>query len=118
MEEQGKAPELRTLADSHSLPAQRYYNRWCMAYGADKELFADAIAIGMLPPNRIKWCRYEWQTNEYAFEQLIEPFIDQPMKQKVAAKQWFMFESPVAAKMNGPLHESVDSRKDREKMPK
>jgi hypothetical protein len=27
MEEQSKAPELRLLADTHSLPAQRYYNR-------------------------------------------------------------------------------------------
>jgi len=102
MEEQGKAPELRTLADSHSLPAVRYFNRWCMAYGADKELFADAIELGMLPQNRVRWCRYEWQSNEYAFEQLIEPYIDQSMKKTVASKHWFMFESPVAATMNAP----------------
>jgi hypothetical protein len=35
LEEQRKAPELRLLADTHSLPAQRYFNRWCFAYGAD-----------------------------------------------------------------------------------
>jgi len=102
MDEQGKAPELRTLADSHSLPAQRYFNRWCMAYGADQELFADAIDLGMLPPNRVRWCKYEWQSNEYAFQQLIEPYVDHEMKQKVMAKHWFMFESPVAATMNAP----------------
>ena len=99
MDEQGKAPELRTLADSHSLPAQRYFNRWCMAYGADQELFADAIELGMLPPNRVKWCKYEWQSNEYAFQQLIEPYVDYEMKQKVMAKHWFTFESPVSATM-------------------
>ena len=102
MEEQGKAPELRTIADLHSLPAQRYYNRWCMAYGADQELFADAIDTGMLPPNRVKWCKYEWQSNEYAFQQLIEPYIDQDMKKVVASKHWFMFETPVSATMVKP----------------
>jgi hypothetical protein len=102
MEEQGKAPELRTIADSHSLPAQRYYNRWCMAYGADQELFADAIHTGMLPPNRVKWCKYEWQSNEYAFQQLIEPYIDPELKKAVKAKSWFKFETPVAATMVKP----------------
>jgi hypothetical protein len=102
MEEQGKAPELRTIADSHSLPAQRYYNRWCMAYGANQEIFGDAIEIGMLPPNRVKWCKYEWQSNEYAFQQLIEPYIDQDMKKVVKSKHWFMFETPVAATFNKP----------------
>jgi hypothetical protein len=82
MEEQGKAPELRTIADSHSLPAQRYYNRWCMAYGYDKELFADAIDIGMLPPNRVRWCRWEWDTNSDAFVRLIKPYIDQDLLKK------------------------------------
>jgi len=101
-EEHGKAPELISIADSHSLPAQRYYNRWCLAYGYDKDLFADAIEIGMLPPNRVRWCRWEWDTNEEAFKKLIAPFIDQDMKQKVLAKRWFQFESPVSATMVRP----------------
>ena len=107
MDEQGKAPELRTLADSHSLPAQRYFNRWCMAYGADQEMFADAIELGMLPPNRVKWCKYEWQSNEYAFQQLIEPYVDFELKRKVMAKHWFMFESPVSATMVKPKTQQV-----------
>jgi hypothetical protein len=101
-EEHGKAPELSAIADSHSLPAQRYYNRWCLAYGYDKELFADAIEIGMLPPNRVRWCRWEWDTNQEAFQRLIKPFIDQEMKQKAASKRWFQFESPVSATMVRP----------------
>jgi hypothetical protein len=97
MEEQGKAPELRLLADTHSLPAQRHFNRWCMAYGADPVLFADAISFGMLPKSRAKHCRYEYQTNQYAFRKLISPYIDEEMKQKVLARKWFQFETPVAA---------------------
>jgi len=97
MEEQGKAPELRLLADTHSLPAQRHFNRWCMAYGADPVLFADAISFGMLPQSRAKHCRYEYQTNEYAFRKLISPYIDEDLKREVMARKWFQFETPVAA---------------------
>ncbi len=97
MEEQGKAPELRLLAATHSLPAQRHFNRWCMAYGADPVLFGDAISFGMLPESRAKHCRYEYQTNQYAFRKLISPYIDEDMKQKVLAQKWFQFETPVAA---------------------
>lgn len=97
MDEQGKAPELRLLADTHSLPAQRHFNRWCMAYGADPVLFADAISFGMLPKSRAKHCRYEYQTNQYAFKKLISPYIDEEMKQQVLSKKWFVFETPVAA---------------------
>jgi hypothetical protein len=103
MEEQSKAPELRLLADTHALPAQRYYNRWCMAYGADPELFGDAMALGMLPQHRARGCRYEWLTNEFAFKTLIAPYIDQKLKEKVLAQKWFTFESAaMAAKMSKP----------------
>ena len=110
MEEQGKAPEARTLADAHSLPAQRYFNRWCLAYGMDQELFADAIELGMLPAGRVKWCRWEWSTNEDAFKRLVEPYIDQELKAKVKAKQWFTFESSVAATMAKPPRVAADVR--------
>lgn len=89
IDEQGKAPELHLLADTHSLPAQRYFNRWCMAYGADPILFADAIGNGMLPQSRAKHCRYEYQTNEFAFKTLISPYIDKKLKQDVLARNWF-----------------------------
>jgi hypothetical protein len=97
MEEQKKAPELVFMADTHSLPAQRYFNRWCMAYGADPVLYADAIDLGMLPKNRSGICSYEYKTNEFAFKTLVAPYIDQTLKEKVMAKHWFTFESPVAA---------------------
>jgi hypothetical protein len=103
MEEQSKARELRLLADTHSLPAQRYFNRLCMAYGADPELFGDVIQLGMLPQHRARGCRYEWLTNEFAFKTLIAPYIDQNLKEKVLAQHWFTFESTaVASRMNKP----------------
>ena len=109
-EKKMKVPEATTLADAHSLPAQRYFNRWCLAYGMDQELFADAIALGMLPAGRVRWCRWEWSTNEDAFKRLVEPYIDQELKQKVLAKQWFTFESSVAATMAMPPRVATDAR--------
>jgi hypothetical protein len=35
--------QLSQFADVHALPAQRYFNVLCMAYGEDPNLFADAI---------------------------------------------------------------------------
>ena len=100
--EKGKSPKPDELADAHSLLAQRHFTRWCLAYGADKDLFSDAVENGVLPPNRVKWCRYEWATNAYAFEQLIEPYIDSVQKEVVKLKRWFPFESAFPAKMVRP----------------
>ena len=99
LDEQGKAPEMRLLADTHGLPAQRYFNRLCMAYGFDQVLFADAVTLGTLPESRARNCRYEYKTNEYAFKSLIAPYIDQEMLKQIKAKTWFEFESPAAATM-------------------
>lgn len=112
LEEQGKAPELRLIADTHDLPAQRYFNRWCMAYGMDPELFADAISTGMLPQSRAKRCRYEYRTNDFAFKTLIAPYFDETLRQKVLARTWFDFESPAAATMTAPAHGLTDAQKD------
>jgi hypothetical protein len=96
-DDQGKAPELRLMGDAHSLPAVRYFNRLCMAYGFDPELYAAAKTVGGLPETRAKNCRYEYKTNEYAFRTLITPYIDQELLKKVKAKKWFEFESPLPA---------------------
>jgi hypothetical protein len=112
LEEQGKAPELRLIADTHDLPAQRYFNRWCMAYGMNPELFADAISTGMLPESRAKRCRYEYRTNDFAFKTLIAPYFDETLRQKVLAKAWFDFESPVAATMTAPAHGLTETQRD------
>jgi hypothetical protein len=100
--QKGKNPEYDELADAHSLLAQRHFNRWCLAYGADKELFSDAVDNGVLPENRARWCRYEWATNAWAFEKLIEPYIDPVQKEVVKLKRWFPFESAFPARMVRP----------------
>lgn len=38
-----------SFADEHGTPAQRLYNLLCVAYGSDKELFADILDKGFLP---------------------------------------------------------------------
>ena len=101
-EEQAKTGELSVLADSHSLPAQRFFNKWCMAYGSDKELFADAVELGMLPAHRLKWCRWEWVTNEDAFKRLIMPYVDKEMLKKNKGRQWFKFQASAADTMTAP----------------
>jgi hypothetical protein len=93
---QNEAPELRLLAASHSLPAQRHFNRWCLAYGFDPVLFADAVTRNMMPRSRAANCRYEYLTNERAFNALIMPYIDQDLMRKVLEKKWFSFESDAA----------------------
>lgn len=111
-EEQSKAPELRLIADTHDLPAQRYFNRWCMAYGADPVLFADATSVGKLPESRSKRCRYEYRTNDFAFKTLVAPYFDETLRQKVLAKTWFAFESPAASTMLAPAQSPPDADKD------
>ena len=101
-EEQAKTSELTALADSHSLPAQRFFNKWCMAYGSDTELFADAVELGMLPPNRLRWCRWEWDTNEDAFKRLIMPYVDKDMLKKNKGRQWFKFQASAADTRSAP----------------
>lgn len=112
LEEQSKAPELRLIADTHDLPAQRYFNRWCLAYGMDPALFADATSTGKLPEGRAKRCRYEYRTNEFAFKTLIAPYIDQPLRQQVLAKTWFHFDSPAAVTMIAPPQGLAESEKE------
>ena len=64
------------FADVHELPAQRYFNVLCMAYGSDPILFADAVEKWRLPEKRAKNCRYEYRRFEYGFLKLIDPYID------------------------------------------
>ena len=95
-QEQEKHPSLRTLADMHSLPAVRYFNRWCMAYGMDPVLFADAIELGLLSPGRASHCRYEYSYNADAFKRLITPYLDPDFVQEVRSRKWFEFDTPFA----------------------
>jgi hypothetical protein len=70
------------FSDEHSLPAQRAYNVLCIAYGADKTLFADVVELEFLPKKRADICSYEYEDLTFAMTKLIGPHIDQ----QVAAK--------------------------------
>jgi hypothetical protein len=83
--------ELSRFADVHELPAQRYFNVLCMAYGEDPNLFADAITDWHLPETRAKNCKYEYLRFQYAFRALIQPYLDWELCQKVKLAKLLAF---------------------------
>ena len=80
------------FADEHGLPAQRFYNVLCMAYGADSKLFADLVDKGYLPKERAENCADEYDQVVRALNKLIGPYIDQTRAKRVRAKQWLRFD--------------------------
>ena len=87
----GVAGSGQARADVHELPAQRYFNVLCMAYGADPNLFSDAIQYWHLPASRAKNCHYEYLRFQYAFNALIGPYLDQELCDKTKEKAWLAF---------------------------
>jgi hypothetical protein len=63
-------------ADEHGTPAQRLYNMLCVAYGSDKELFAEVVEKGFLPPERAEMCEDEYRQVDFAYRMLIAPHVD------------------------------------------
>ena len=82
------------FADSHGLPAQRFYNVLCISYGADSKLFADLVAKGYLPKERAEGCAEEYEQVARAMQKLIRPYIDQARAKRVRAKRWLRFDAP------------------------
>jgi hypothetical protein len=80
------------FADDHGLPAQRFYNVLCIAYGADPKLFADFVEKEYLPKERAEACADEYEQVAFAMKKLIQPYIDQPQARRVRAKQWLRFD--------------------------
>jgi hypothetical protein len=80
------------FADEHGLPAQRFYNVLCMAYGADSKLFADLVDKKYLPSERAEGCADEYDQVIRALNKLIGPYIDQTRAKQVRAKQWLKFD--------------------------
>jgi hypothetical protein len=70
----------RSFSGEHATPAQRAFNVLCIAYGADKKLFADIVEKDFLPSRRAESCEYEYEDLAFAMTRLIGPHID-----KVAA---------------------------------
>ena len=80
------------FADEHGLPAQRFYNVLCTAYGADPKLFADLVANKYLPEERAEGCEGEYEQIKRAMTKLIWPYIDRARAKQVRAKRWLKFD--------------------------
>ena len=76
-----------TFADEHGTPAQRLFNLLCVAYGSDKELFADVVAKGYLPKDRMETCEDEYQQIHFAYRRLVAPHVDRRPVPKAGNKK-------------------------------
>jgi hypothetical protein len=85
---------LAAFSDVHGAPAQRFFNLICLAYGANPTVFADVVDKGYLPKDRARGCRGEYDQTAYAFQDLIEPHVDQTLKRQVLDQAWLPPEAP------------------------
>jgi Putative metallopeptidase len=79
--------EIKKFSNEHGVPAQRFYNVLCIAYGADQKMFADVVQKGYLPESRAEACEGEYDQTAFAFKKLIGPYIDKALAKKVL-KTW------------------------------
>jgi hypothetical protein len=97
MDAQHQALGIKAFADSHGLPAQRYFNVLCIAYGFNEKAYADAVTRGNLPAERAEGCADEYAMLDRAFKKLVMPYVDQRRLRKVRANVRFGFGKPTAA---------------------
>lgn len=87
-----QAPDVRRehtdFAGEHGTPQQRFYNLLCIAYGADKEAFADFVAKHFLPESRAQGCVDEYKALVYAFRTLIGRYIDRAQARRLRERTW------------------------------
>ena len=84
----------QSFAGPHGMPAQRYYNLLCMAYGSNPEVFANVVSGG-LPAWRAKDCGDEYAMLKRAFAKLILPHVDEGKQREALAQARFNW-SPLA----------------------
>jgi hypothetical protein len=93
------------FADVHGAPMQRLYNMLCIAYGADPKDFGDLIDKGYLPAQRAKSCHNEFGEVNFAFQQLIVPYLDKDLTKKVLDQEWLPpATSPPPLASDAPAH--------------
>jgi hypothetical protein len=80
------ATRLAAFASDHGLPQERFYNLLCLAFGANRQEFADAE--GYLPPTRSPRCSYEYATLALAYHKEVSPHIEQEMARRVLNTDW------------------------------
>src|SRR5499426_2817412 len=79
---------IKAFSDVHGLPAQRFYNLLCMAYGANPEMFKDIVDDKYLPKERAANCSREFHQVRFAFQKLIVPHVDKELANKVLQMDW------------------------------
>src|SRR5262245_55836984 len=84
---------LQAFSDMHSMPAQRFYNLLCIAYGADPTTFAYVVEQKYLPDARARDCKREYDEVAFAFKKLVGPHLDQDFAKQVMQKDWLPPES-------------------------
>jgi hypothetical protein len=89
----GKTWTGNQFADVSSPEAQRYYNYLCMAYGGNPKIFeflvkADGDKKPILPEDRSRRCRSEYEQVRKAFNLRIMPHVDADLLVKVKAARW------------------------------
>jgi len=77
---------LAAFATDHGLPQERFYNLVCLAFGANRQEFADFA--GFLPPTRGPNCAHEYQTLVRSFRQEIRPHLDMEQARVVLDTDW------------------------------
>jgi hypothetical protein len=81
------------FADVNSPEAQRYFNYLCVAYGANPKIFeflvkADDDKKPILPQDRARRCRGEYEQIRKAFNLRIMPYVDPDLVIRVRAAKW------------------------------
>lgn len=79
---------VKAFSDVHGLPAQRFYNLLCIAYGANSEMFKDLVDDKYLPKERAANCPREFHQVRFAFQKLIVPHVDKELATKVLQMDW------------------------------
>jgi hypothetical protein len=84
---------LQAFSDLHGIPAQRFFNLLCIAYGADPETFALVVEEKFLPEARARNCKREYDEVAFAFRKLIVPHLDEDLAKQMLKKEWLPPES-------------------------
>jgi Putative metallopeptidase len=79
---------VKAFSAVHGLPAQRFYNLLCMAYGARPEMFMNIVDDKYLPKERAANCSREYHQVRFAFQKLILPHLDKELVGKVLQMDW------------------------------
>jgi len=87
-----QSPQLKHFAGAHGLPAQRFFNLICMAYGAHPKTYADIVEKGYLPKERADDCEHEYAQVAHAYKVLIAPHTDPRLAERARSylrtKKW------------------------------